>query len=325
LKDWVLIVVVNFMWATQVPVIRLIGEEVDSVTVAFLPLVVSTMLVLPVLWFRKKTANSSKKRSWKDLRYFLLPGLIGIFLMQYLYTVGSTKTLASNAAVITLTIPVLIIILASILLKEKLNRVRVVGFVIAIAGVLITSVPDLRSADLANSDFLLGNLIFFFACCCCAYFNTYCKVLIEKGYGELEIFCYSSLVASVASLPMLMWVEPLTWHKVAGWSPRVLFYLLELSVVVYAASMLLFYYVLTRMDLNQVIVGNYLLPFFIALLGVLFLRERITSIAVIGGSLVVLSTLMVTIWEKKLLFIFRKRRSQTNENNKHYSYHHSSS
>ena len=30
----------------------------------------------------------------------IIPGLIGIFLMQYLYTVGSTLTLASNAGII---------------------------------------------------------------------------------------------------------------------------------------------------------------------------------------------------------------------------------
>ena len=44
--------------------------------------------------------------------------------------------------------------------------------------------------------------------------------------------------------------------------------MLELSIVVYGVSMLLFFSVLKRMDVTQAILGNYLLPFFIALLGV---------------------------------------------------------
>ena len=50
------------------------------------------------------------KWRWKDIKYFMLPGLIGVFLMQYLYTVGSRKTLAANAGIITLTIPVIVAI-----------------------------------------------------------------------------------------------------------------------------------------------------------------------------------------------------------------------
>ncbi len=38
----------------------------------------------------------------------MLPGLIGVFLMQYLYTLGSRMTLAANAGIITLTIPVIV-------------------------------------------------------------------------------------------------------------------------------------------------------------------------------------------------------------------------
>ncbi len=53
------------------------------------------------------------KWRWKDLKYFMLPGLIGVFLMQYLYTLGSQMTLAANAGIITLTIPVIVAIFAA--------------------------------------------------------------------------------------------------------------------------------------------------------------------------------------------------------------------
>ena len=88
--------------------------------------------------------------------------------------------------------------------------------------------------------------------------------------------------------------------------------MLELSLIVYGVSMLLFFYVLKRMDVTQAILGNYLLPFFIALLGILLLNEKITWLMFFGGMLILLSTLMVTIYENSLLAFFHKRKSLSN-------------
>jgi len=114
----------------------------------------------------------------------MLPGLIGVFLMQYLYTLGSKMTLAANAGIITLTIPVIVAIFASVLLKEKLNIIRVLGFILAIAGVVMTSLSDISGANFKQGGYLYGNLIFLFACCCCGFYNTYCKLLVALPMGK---------------------------------------------------------------------------------------------------------------------------------------------
>jgi drug/metabolite transporter (DMT)-like permease len=66
------------------------------------------------------------------------------------------------------------------------------------------------------------------------------------------------------------------------------------------------------MDVTQAILGNYLLPFFIALLGILLLNEKITWLMFFGGILILISTLMVTIYENSLLAFFNKRKSLSN-------------
>src|SRR5258708_3124626 len=98
--DWTLVIIVNFMWPTLVPVIRLIGDSYGPITIAFVPMIISTLIFLPVLWMENKRRGVKMKWRWKDLRYFMLPGLIGVFLMQYLYTLGSRLTLAANAGII---------------------------------------------------------------------------------------------------------------------------------------------------------------------------------------------------------------------------------
>jgi drug/metabolite transporter (DMT)-like permease len=306
-RDWLLVILVNFIWATQVPVIRLIGNKLGPMTVAFVPMLISTLLFIPFLWAENRKRKDSGRRTWKDLRYFILPGLIGIFLMQYLYTLGSTLTLASNAGIITLTIPVLVVIFASVLLKEKLNIVRVIGFIIAIAGVLLTSLPDIKGASFSESIYFKGNLIFLLACSCAAFFNTYSKLLVDKKFTELEILVYSSLVGSIACIPLLIWVEPFSFSEIIH-SGRIAFFgLLQLSLMVYGVSMLLFFYILKRMDVSQAILGNYLLPFFISLLGIILLNEKITAFMLTGGIIIFAGTLMVTVYEKQLLSLFNGR------------------
>gem|GEM_PF-3581771 len=44
ITDWSLVIVVNFMWAAQVPVIRLICDRLGTVAIAFIPLLLSTLI-----------------------------------------------------------------------------------------------------------------------------------------------------------------------------------------------------------------------------------------------------------------------------------------
>jgi drug/metabolite transporter (DMT)-like permease len=310
--DWSLVIIINFMWATQVPVIRLIGDIYGPITVAFIPMIISTIIFLPVLWIENKRRGVKMKWRWKDLKYFMLPGLIGVFLMQYLYTLGSKMTLAANAGIITLTIPVIVAIFASILLKEKLNIIRVLSFILAIGGVIMTSVSDISGANFKQGGYLYGNLIFLFACCCCGFYNTYCKLLVDKKFTEVEILVYGSIIGSIASIPLLIWVEPFHFGQFIHSGKVALFGILELSMIVYGISMLLFFYILKRMDVTQAILGTYLLPFFIGLMGVLLLNEKITLLMFIGGILILISTLMVTIYESTLLAFFKKEKPIAN-------------
>ena len=304
--DWGLIIIINFMWATQVPVIRFIGDRLGPITIAFIPMIVSTLIFLPFLYVENKRRNVKFRWRWSELKYFTISGLIGIFIMQYAYTLGSTLTIAANAGIITLTIPVFVAVLASFMLKEKLNIVRLISFALAIGGVLMTSASDISGASIFRGKYFIGNMIFLFACLCCAFYNTYCKLLVDKKFTELEILIYSSIIGSIASIPLLLWIEPFHFTQFIHSGPVAISGILELSIFVYGIPALLFFYVLKRLDVTQAILGNYLLPFFIALLGIVLLNEQISFMMIMGGSIIFISTLMVTVYENKLVEFSRK-------------------
>jgi len=299
--NWLLVLVMNFMWATQVPVIKLIGARLGPVAIAFVPMILSTLMFLPALWRETRKRKARLPWEWRDAKHFLLAGFFGLFFLQFAYTLGSQRTLAANAGIITLTIPVFVAVAGSFLLDERLNAARVVGFFLALFGVLTTSISDLRGADFRHGSYIAGNVIFLLACAGCGFYNAYCKLLVTKGYSELEILVYTSVVGSVASIPLFLWVEPFDFLGFVRAGGVALWGILELSFIVYGISMLLFFFVLKRMDVTQAILGNYLLPFFIALLAVVLLKESITLSMVLGGVLILLSTLMVSVYEGDIL------------------------
>jgi drug/metabolite transporter (DMT)-like permease len=299
--DWFWIVVVNFMWATQVAAIKLIGDRLGAVAIAFIPMILSVGIFLPVLWRENRRRGASFHWHWKDARHFLVAGIVGVFVVQFSYTLGAQRTLAANAAIITLSIPVLVAIMASLTLQEKWNIVRIGSFVMALTGVLLTSLSDIHGANFGQKTYLTGNLLFLLACAASAFFNTYCKFLVDRKYTELEILVYTSIVGCLASIPLFLWLEPLHLSTLRNLDRVAILGILELAIIVYGVAMLLFFYVLKRLDVTQATLGNYMLPFFIALLAVFVLKESITRVMWIGGVVVLLSTLLVTVYEKEIL------------------------
>jgi drug/metabolite transporter (DMT)-like permease len=187
------------------------------------------------------------------------------------------------------------------MLHERLNPVRIFSFVMALAGVLLTSLQDIQGANFGRRSYLVGNLLFLVACTASAFYNTYCKFLVDRKYTELEILVYTSVVGSLGSIPLFFWLEPLRPGNLLHLDHVAMLGLLELAVIVYGVAMLLFFYVLKRLDVTQATLGNYLLPFFIGLLAVAVLKESITPVMWIGGAVVLLSTLLVTVYENEIL------------------------
>ena len=307
--DWLLLMIINFMWATQAPVIKLMGDRLGPVAIAFLPMIVSTLIFIPFLLWQNRRSGRAFKIERGDLKHFVIAGVFGFFLLQLTYTLGAQHTLASNAAIITLSIPVLVAVAASFMLKERLNSVRVLGFLLALAGVMLTSLTDFRSADLGGSKYLWGNLLFLVACAGSAFYNTYCKLLVDKHYTELEVLVYTSIVASLFSIPVFLIVEPISVAKLQSLDWRSVAGVLELSIIVYGLSMLLFFAILKRLDVTQATLSNYVLPFFIGILAVFVLGESITPAMAAGGLVILISTLVVTVYEREILLWMDRRKA----------------
>ena len=291
---------VNFMWAFQFSGAKLATGQLGPIAVAFYPVALSTLLLIPVVLVQNARQRGAAAKAPR-------PGMVGRFLLiaacgstpaQVCLTVGLTRSLASNASVLTLTIPVLTTVMALLLLHEKMTAVRWLSFAAAIAGVVLVSDVDWRSVALFRGTYLLGNVLIFLSCLGSAFYNSYSKKLLEV-YSPVEVLLYSFAASDAFMTILLLVFERSSISRLAVLGPVAWLNLLALAVFSLSLSMLLFFWVIQRIDVTQASLSIYLLPVFGVILSAITLNEKLTPQLIIGGTVVFVSTFLVTTYEEQ--------------------------
>ncbi|MGD0579669.1 MAG: DMT family transporter [Bryobacteraceae bacterium] len=249
-RHFFILILVNLMWAFQFSGAKIATAELGPVTVTFLPLALSTLLLLPWALLSRRSRPAGDAGLAAYWWQFLLLGVAGTLASQLGLTWGVARSLAANASVLTLTIPVLTAVLAAILLGERMTALRWLSFVLAIGGVLLVSDIDWRTVNLTHSRFLLGNLLIFVSCIGSAFINSYSKKLLER-FSAAEVLVYSFVVADVVLFTLIAFLEPDSLRKLAaiGWSAWIS--LLLIAIFSLSVSLVLFFMVLERIDATQ--------------------------------------------------------------------------
>ena len=101
----------------------------------------------------------------------------------------------------------------------------------------------------------------------------------------------------VLSLPLLIWAEPLTWTAIIAYTSATWVSVLVLSVFSWGLAMVLWMFVLRRLDVSQASVSTYLLPFLGVLISAVTLHEKITAAMLLGGGITLAGAVMITLAE----------------------------
>jgi drug/metabolite transporter (DMT)-like permease len=295
--SFLVLLLVNAMWAFQFSGAKIVTERLGPISTALIPMALSTLLFAPFLLFQKKS-GTGKKFSGRLLIQLITIATLGIVPAQLGLTWGVEHSLASNAAVITLTIPVLTCVMASLMLQEKMTVLRWVSFLLAIGGVLIVSKVDLRSSDLFHGGYLVGNLLILASCLGSAYNNTYSKKLLET-LNPLELLIYGFLVADVELFILMLFLERSAFGQLGTLDANVWISLILIAVFSLSASMMLYFWVIQHIDVMQASLSVYLLPVFGVVFSSVLLHEPITLQLLAGGALVFVATFLIIVQEER--------------------------
>lgn len=281
------------MWALQFTCIKLVQDQVGPMFTVWGPMLLATAMVSPLVRRELQLRGPGRLTAPDAWRYVALAAL-GVFPGQVFMTWGTRMSLASNAALINMTLPVVTAVFAFIFLRERLDRIGWLSFGIAILGVLLCSGIDAGSLDFSGR-YLAGNLLVFLAATGSAFVNSYGKKMLDRHSPMLMLFyMYVGTVAIIA--PVVLLEERQVFGRIPGFTLNTWIGLALLTFFHNYLSMVLFLKALKHLHATQAALSNYLVAFFGVPIAALWLGERLGPAAVIGGILVLASTLLITVY-----------------------------
>jgi len=285
------------MWALQFTCIKLVQDQVGSLVTVWGPMTLATVMLFPLIRLEKREDYRNAARSKKDILMFFVLAAVGVFPGQVIVTWGTRMSLASNAALLTLTLPISTAVLAFIFLGERMSRIRWASFALAIAGVLLCSGIDFKSLSLGGP-YLVGNALIFFGILGSAFYNSYGKKVLER-YSPMEMLFFTYVAMFVIMTPLVLVKEREVLSTIPHFALRTWTGLALLTFFHNYLSMVLFLKALKQLDAIQAALSNYLITFFGVPIAALWLGEKLTLVGIIGGVMILVSTLLITVWEER--------------------------
>ncbi len=120
-------------------------------------LVLSRVAGATLMFWLLRRLGPREKIDKKDYFNFFLGALFGLAINMLFFVKGLSYTTPINASVIVTTTPIIVLILSSIYLKEKITSLKVIGIIMAFIGAVVLTVYG--KSNLEGDNILLGNTL----------------------------------------------------------------------------------------------------------------------------------------------------------------------
>ncbi len=272
-----LLFVMLLIWSVNYVIGKVALREFPPLPLAALRTTFSGAFILPVYWWNHR--GESREWRWREVASLLALGLFGVVLNQVFFVIGLARTSVGHAAIVIALMPLLVLLLAAYLGQERITLRKMVGMLIAVAGVAVLQL----SKPPGSGATLLGDFCIFLCSLAFAIFAVKSKQY-TKQYGALTI---NSIAYAGGALVLLPSTSFLAFHfdfsrprAAARWS------LVYRAVFGGVLAYLIYYYALIYIPASRVSAFSYLQPLGATLLAVPLLGELISTTLVIGGILV---------------------------------------
>jgi drug/metabolite transporter (DMT)-like permease len=178
-----------------------------------------------------------------------------------------------------------------------MTPIRWVSFGVAIIGVFMCSDIDFRTLNFGKG-YLYGNVLIFAGTLGSAFYNSYGKKMLKR-YSPTEMLFFTYLAMFFVMTPLTLAQEPRVFAVIPHFTLRTWIGLALLTFFHNYLSMVLFLKALKQLDAIQAALSNYLITFFGIPIAAIWLKERLTPLAIVGGLLILGSTLLITVWENR--------------------------
>lgn len=133
-SPYLLLALAMLFWSGNIVLARAMHAEIPPVAMAFWRWTIAFVVVLPFAWRPLVKHRVVLRRSWGLL---LLMGGIGVASYNTLSYIALQTTTATNAVLFNSLIPVLIVPIAWLWLRERIRPVQALGVAVSLAGVVV--------------------------------------------------------------------------------------------------------------------------------------------------------------------------------------------
>ena len=296
LKTYGALVATTVFWGLSFVATKVALESIPTFTLIFARFMLAFLFFAALMIRHGVPTFTPKDHAKLFLMAIFEPGLY--FLCE---TQGLLYTSAAKVSLIIATIPIAVMILSAIILKEKTNRLGIIGIFLSLVGIAILVTGD--------SDFiwgldgsLKGDLIVFGAVLSAGAYIVSARSLGVR-HSSRDITSMQCFYGAVFFAPaFLLEIPAFLWAAI---SPRSLVALLYLTVFATVAAFFFYNYALTKITASRAAIFINGIPVVTALGARVILGERLTLLQGAGGTLVLAAVFITNLMNRRRVALSR--------------------
>ena len=280
LAGYLCAIMATLFWSGNFIIARELNDSVAPVSLAFGRWLVAAAVLFP---FAIRSLIAQWTCIKENLVYLSVTAFMGVTLFNTLLYMGGQTTGALNLALISITSPIFMVIFTRIVYGESLTVYKAAGILLVAAGV-IALITRGQPSRLLNLTFSIGDLWMLTGA---MFFAVYSILVIKKPQQlGLRAFQLSTFILGILFLlPLLAWEYAVVGPSV--FDAKAIYSILYLGVFASMFSFVLWNKSILLIGVSKTGMVYYTLPIFSGLMAWYFLDEKIGSLHLASGVLIV--------------------------------------
>lgn len=223
----------------------------------------------------------------KKLKSLLLLAIMQPGLYFTFETIGLQYTSATKTSLIIATIPVVVLMLSAIFLKERVRFFNIIGILLSLTGVAILVFGGQNSLDLQGM--LIGDLMIFGAVFSASFYMILTRKL-GQTISPVQITGMQVIFGAILFFPAFLW--DFSSFNIADISRESWFALVALTLFATIGAFLCYNFALTRIPAARAAVFINGIPLVTASGAWFLLGESLSEIQLLGGAIVLVAVVL---------------------------------
>ncbi|QIW10214.1 DMT family transporter [Francisella sp. LA112445] len=276
-----LLLITITMWSTAFIGIRYLMLEGFSAGALSLARYAIASIVMLIIFIRQKNKTIP---TFMDLVKFAVLGFFGFFSYNVFLNSGEARITAASANFIIAQAPIIVALLAYLFFREKITKVGIFGFCIALvgAGIIFLSNDD-------TSFEFVGICFVYLACFSGAIYSVFQKSVLAR-FHPIEAVAYFIWFGTA----MLLVYSKDVYVDVSSASCTSILVIIYIGVFPGALGYLFWGYAFRNLKATVAIASLYFMPIISIFLGWIFLHETEDSLGIVGGIVSVIGAYIIS-------------------------------